>query len=92
MNILSQCVLKRTVRKFNMSVASNIMKQINSKIGGESVRVKLPEFMTTSKVMIVDIDVYHKGKNSIVGFSASTNKNCTSFYSHVNSKPKIKKL
>ena len=42
MNILSQCVLKRTVRKFNMSVASNIMKQINSKIGGESVRIKLP--------------------------------------------------
>jgi hypothetical protein len=26
MNILSQCILKRTVRKFNMSVASNIMK------------------------------------------------------------------
>jgi len=49
-----------------MSVASNIMKQINSKIGGESVRVKLPEFMTTSKVMIVGIDVCHQGKNSIV--------------------------
>ena len=83
MNILSQCVLKRTVRKFNMSVASNIMKQINSKIGGESVRVKLPEFMTSNKVMIVGIDVCHQGKNSIVGFSASTNRYCTSFYSDV---------
>ena len=66
-----------------MSVASNIMKQINSKIGGESVRVKLPEFMTSNKVMIVGIDVCHQGKNSIVGFSASTNRYCTSFYSDV---------
>ena len=66
-----------------MSVASNIMKQINSKIGGESIRVKFPEFMSKYKVMIVGIDVCHQGKNSIVGFSASTNKHCTSFYSDV---------
>ena len=66
-----------------MSVASNIMKQINSKIGGESIRVKFPEFMSKYKVMIVGIDVCHQGKNSIVGFSASTNKQCTSFYSDV---------
>ena len=66
-----------------MSVASNIMKQINSKIGGESVWIKLPQFMNTSKVMIVGVDVCHQGKNSIVGFNASTNRYCTSFYSDV---------
>jgi hypothetical protein len=66
-----------------MSVASKIMIQINTKIGGESIRVKLPEFMTTSKVMIVGIDVCHQGKKSIVGFNASTNRYCTSFYSDV---------
>jgi hypothetical protein len=60
-----------------MSVASNIMKQINSKIGGESIRVKFPEFMNKFKVMIIGIDVCHQGKNSMVGFSASTNKYCT---------------
>jgi hypothetical protein len=42
-----------------MSVASNIMKQINSKIGGESIRVKFPEFMNKFKVMVVGIDVCH---------------------------------
>ena len=64
-----------------MSVASNIMKQINSKIGGESIRVKFPEFMNKFKVMVIGIDVCHQGKNSMVGFSASTNKYCTQFCS-----------
>lgn len=67
----------------NMSVASNIMKQINSKVGGESVRIKLPPFMTKSNVMVIGIDVCHAGKNSVVGFVASTNTHCTSFYSDI---------
>ena len=45
LNVMSQCIRKFTAQKFNMSVASNIMKQVNSKLGGESVRIKLPEFM-----------------------------------------------
>ena len=32
MDIMSQMILKQTARKINLSVASNIMKQINSKI------------------------------------------------------------
>lgn len=64
----------------NMSVASNIMKQINSKVGGESVRIKFPSFMSSSKIMVVGMDVCHASKNSIVGFVASTNPTCTSFY------------
>lgn len=39
--------------------------------------------MSKYRVMVVGIDVCHQGKNSIVGFSASTNKHCTSFYSDV---------
>jgi len=67
----------------NMSVASNIMKQINSKLGGESIRIKLPSFMSASKVMVVGMDVCHGGKNSIVGFVATTNDTCTSFYQDI---------
>lgn len=59
------------------------MKQINSKIGGESIRIKLPSFMKTSKVMIVGMDVCHASKNSIVGFVASTNSSCTNFYQDI---------
>ena len=74
MNIMSQMILKQTARKINLSVASNIMKQINSKIGGESVRMKMPEFMSSNKVMVIGIDVCHAGKKSVVGFCASTNQ------------------
>jgi aubergine-like protein len=67
----------------NMSVASNIMKQINSKLGGESVRVKLPSFMAESRTMIVGIDVCHASKNSVVGVVASTNPHATAFYQDI---------
>ena len=67
----------------NMSVGSNIMKQINSKLGGVSVKLKLPEFMKKSKTMIVGIDVCHASKNSVVGFVASTDLNCSSFYTDI---------
>lgn len=72
-NIMSQVILKQTSRKMNLSVASNIMKQINSKLGGDSIRVKFPEFMQKERVMVIGIDVCHAGKKSVVGFCASTN-------------------
>ena len=67
----------------NLSVASNIMKQINSKVGGESLRLKWPEFMRKERVMVIGIDVCHAGQKSVVGFAASTNKHCTTFFSDI---------
>ena len=72
-NIMSQAVQKFTIKKMNLSVASNVLKQINQKLGGDSVRMKLPPKMYEEKVMIIGIDVCHAGKNSIVGFAASIN-------------------
>ena len=83
LNIMTQCIKSFTAKKMNMSVASNIMKQVNSKVGGESLRVKLPEFMHKEKVMVIGIDVCHAGKKSVVGFIASTNKHQTSYYSDI---------
>lgn len=40
--VLTQCIRKQGLRKFNLSVASNVMKQLNQKTGGEHIRVKLP--------------------------------------------------
>ena len=45
LNIMSQVIVKSTASRMNLSVASNIMKQINTKVGGESIRLKWPEFM-----------------------------------------------
>lgn len=83
LNILTQCIAKQTARKINLSVASNIMKQINSKCGGESLRMKWPTFMKTEKVMVIGIDVCHAGKNSVVGFCATTNEHQTKYYSDI---------
>ena len=73
LDILTQCIQSFTAKKMNLSVASNIMKQVNSKVGGESLRMKMPEFMHKEKVMVIGIDVCHAGKKSVVGFCATTN-------------------
>lgn len=91
-NVMTQVITKQTCRRMNMSIATNIMKQINSKIGGESIRIKFPEFMNTNKVMTIGIDVCHAGKKSVVGFVATTNPSCTSVYSDIIIQPKNQEL
>ena len=88
-NVMTQVVTKQTARRINLSIATNIMKQINSKIGGESIRIKFPEFMNTNRVMTIGIDVCHAGKKSVVGFVATTNATCTSVYSDIIIQPKF---
>ena len=82
-NIMSQVILKQTAKRINLSVASNIMKQINSKLGGDSVRMKMPDFVAKDKVMVIGIDVCHAGKKSVVGFTASKNASLTQYYSDI---------
>jgi hypothetical protein len=36
--------------------------------------MKMPEFMSSNKVMVIGIDVCHAGKKSVVGFCASKNQ------------------
>ena len=65
----------------NLSVASNILKQINSKAGGDLYNLKFPDKMANQRTMLVGIDVCHAGPNSIVGFAASTNKEMSQYFS-----------
>ena len=67
--------------KFNLSKASNILKQLNSKMGGDLFHLKFPEKMTPMKTMLIGIDVCHAGGNSVVGFAASVNKEMSQYYS-----------
>lgn len=80
-NIMSQMITMSTARKINLSHASNIMKQVNTKTGGESIRVKLPELIKVEKVMVIGIDVCHAGRNSVVGFAATINPDLTKYFS-----------
>ena len=79
--IPSQVVTARNGFKFNLSKASNILKQINSKMGGDLFHLKFPAKMDTMKTMLIGIDVCHAGGNSIVGFAASVNKEMSQYYS-----------
>ena len=91
-SVMSQVILKMTARKMNLSVASNIMKQINSKVGGESVRMKFPEVMKKERFMVIGIDVCHAGKKSVVGFCATINGAYTKYYNDIIIQPKFQEI
>ena len=80
-SICSQVVTRRNAEKFNLSKATNILKQINSKIGGDLFYMKFPKTMENMRTMLIGIDVCHAGPQSIVGFAASTNKEMSQYYS-----------
>ena len=79
--IPSQVVTSRNGRSFNMSKASNVLRQINSKIEGDLFHLKFPATMNDMKTMLIGIDVCHAGPSSVVGFAASTNKAMSQYYS-----------
>lgn len=72
--IPSQVIVVRNAHGFNMSKASNVLKQINSKTGGDLYELIFPKAVTDKRTMLIGIDVCHAGPNSVVGFVATTNK------------------
>lgn len=79
-NVVSQVVNARTCFKANMSVASNVLRQINSKIGGDLYSMEFPKEVSPN-TMLIGIDVCHQGQKSIVGFCASINPEMSQYYS-----------
>jgi aubergine-like protein len=79
-NVVSQVISARTCRKFNLSVASNVMRQVNSKLGGDLYNLAFSEEVSQN-TMLIGIDVCHCGDNSIVGFCASINQEFSQYYS-----------
>lgn len=80
-SIASQVVTFRNGSKFNLSKATNILRQINSKAGGDLYHLKFPTVMDKKRTMLIGIDVCHAGPKSIVGFSASINPEMSQYYS-----------
>lgn len=77
----SQVVTARNARSFNLSKATNILRQINSKAGGDLYYLQFPEKLKQKRTMLIGIDVCHAGPQSIVGFSASTNSEMSQYFS-----------
>lgn len=81
LDIISQCVqFKNFGKGMNLSVASNVLRQINSKLGGDLFELKFTKDLF-ERTMLIGIDVCHSGPNSIVGFCASINKARSQYYS-----------
>lgn len=74
--------------RFNPSKASNIIRQINSKSGGDLFTMQFPEVLKAMRTMLIGIDVCHSGRRSVVGFAASTNKFMSQYFSDYIVQPK----
>jgi hypothetical protein len=57
----------------NFSVGGNILRQINSKLGGDLFHLRFSKELLPN-TMLIGIDVCHAGPTSIVGFCASINR------------------
>lgn len=77
----SQVITRQNANRFNLSKASNILRQVNSKMGGDLYTLKFPAKMDQMRTMLVGIDVCHAGAKSVVGFSASINSDMSQYFS-----------
>jgi argonaute-like protein implicated in RNA metabolism and viral defense len=57
----SQVITVRNGMKFNLSKATNILRQVNSKAGGDLYYLKFPEAVEKKRTMLIGIDVCHAG-------------------------------
>ena len=69
--MISQCVYSDYKKMENIPFASNIIRQINAKLGGDLYSVELPREIPKN-TMFIGIDVCHYGRNSVVGFYSNT--------------------
>lgn len=79
-NVVSQCLAYRTSKKMNLSIATNVLRQMNSKLGGDLFNLSFPKELLPN-TMLIGMDVCHSGPTSIVGFCASINKQLSQYYS-----------
>ncbi len=61
-----------------MSVCSNLVKTISSKLGSDLYKLNVPQYQNS---LIVGIDLIHFGNGRYIGCSATTSKKLTQCYS-----------
>jgi len=83
-----QVVLQNTINKNNMAVTSNILLQINSKIGGSLFKVDVAKETKEKNLMICGIDISCTKKTNLLNIAmcATINPDYTKFTSKKESK------
>ncbi len=69
--IVSQCAYSDYKKMSNLPFASNLIRQLNAKMGGDLYAVELPKEIPKN-TMFVGVDVCHCGRGSRVGFYSNT--------------------
>ena len=77
--IVSQCAYSDYKKMTNIPFASNIVRQLNAKLGGDLYSVELPKEIPKN-TMFVGVDVCHCGRSSVVGFYANAYTNLAQCY------------
>lgn len=70
--IPTQVVRVQNAMKGNLSVASNVLKQMNPKMGVDNYSLQIPRGIC-KKTMLIGVDVTHKPRKSIAGIVATFN-------------------
>lgn len=70
--VATQCVRIQNAIKGNLSVASNVLKQMNPKMGVDNYSLQVPRGIS-KRTMLIGIDVTHKPRKSIAGIVATYN-------------------
>jgi aubergine-like protein len=80
----SQCVKTQSLRKNAMSACTNLLKQINSKLGGASYAVEYDKTVLEENLMIVGVDSSHiSGKRTGVAMVASSDSKFLNYYNKI---------
>jgi hypothetical protein len=58
-----------------MGVITNLLRQVNAKVGLDLYRINPSNKVKNANTMIVGIDVVNMGRNCVVGMTASYNPN-----------------
>lgn len=81
---LTQCVKTQSLRKNAMSACTNLLKQINSKLGGASYAIDYDNSVKKENLMVVGVDSSHiSGKRTGVAMVASTDDKFLNFYNKI---------
>jgi len=80
MGLVSQIIRTKSICKMNLSVLSNILKQLMVKEGSELYTLQYPK-QVKPDTMLIGLDVCHKGAKSVVGMCASFNNSFSKYYS-----------
>ena len=70
----SQFILSSKAQRVNMSVASNLLKQMNAKLQLDLYKINLPAFKNT---MLVGVDVIMNGRSKLIGCCSTTSNTLT---------------